>query len=281
MSSNGLNLTEKEFRQIRDLFFSLSGVLLSDAKKSLVAGRLAKILRERGLENYQQYVEFVKADGSGREKQILVDTLTTNETYFFREEAHFEYLEKEYLPRFKVEQPGKLLRLWSAACSTGAEAYSAAMVCAEVFGMNGWQISGSDISEKTVATATEGLYPIEMADKIPEKLRKRYCMKGIRSQEGRFIIRSEIRERCNFFIWNLMHRPSGFGPFDIIFLRNMLIYFNPQQKDIIIRNIIAALHPAGILIVGHSEALNFAQSYLQKIRPTVYRPASTVQPAAS
>lgn len=269
--ANSYDLTDREFKEIRDLFYSLSGVLLADTKRSLMAGRLAKILRELQLDTYQQYVDYVRSDRSGQEKQRLVDTLTTNETYFFREDAHFELLRNELIPELKSRNRPPIT-IWSAACSTGPEPYSAAMELANLLGFSGWQISGSDISHRTVKQAASGLYPLEMVERIPEPYRKRFCLKGVRSQEGKFIIRKEIRDQCQFFTWNLMTRPAGFGPFDIIFLRNMLIYFNPDEKETIIRNIVSALRPDGYLIVGHSEALNFAQSYLDKVRPTVYRP---------
>ena len=277
MNRHAFDLSDREFRQIRDLFFSLSGVLLADSKKSLVAGRLAKILRELNLDTYQEYVDYVRLEESGREKQRLVDALTTNETYFFREEAHFELLRKELIPELKSRNSP--INVWSAACSTGAEPYSIAMELAAQLGYSGWQVTGSDISEKTVNQAAAGIYPLEMVERIPENYRKKFCLKGVRSQEGKFIVKPELRSMCRFFTWNLMVRPKGFGSFDIIFLRNMLIYFNASEKDIIIRNIVSALRPGGYLIVGHSEALSFAQSYLNKIRPTVYQPQENLSRA--
>tara|TARA_Y100001937_G_scaffold128821_1_gene208549 strand:+ start:25371 stop:26210 length:840 start_codon:yes stop_codon:yes gene_type:complete len=270
MATPSYNLTDREFQEIRDLFFSLSGVLLADTKKSLMAGRLAKILRELQLDTYHDYADYVRADKSGFEKQRLVDTLTTNETYFFREEAHFELLRKELIPELKSRRSP--ITVWSAACSSGPEPYSIAMELANHLGYSGWQVTGSDISQKTVTMAENGVYPLEMAERVPEHYRKKYCLKGVRSQEGKFIIKGEIRNSCQFFTWNLMKRPVGFGPFDIIFLRNMLIYFNATEKETIIRNIVSALRPDGYLIVGHSEALNFAQAYLNKVKPTVYQP---------
>ncbi len=271
MTANSYNLTDREFKEIRDLFYSLSGVMLADSKRSLMAGRLAKILRELNFETYKQYVEYVRVDPTGLEKQRLVDTLTTNETYFFREEGHFELLRKELIPEIKGRNRPPV-SVWSAACSTGPEPYSVAMELANILGYSGWQVTGSDISQKTVNQAASGMYPLEMVERIPENYRKRYCLKGVRSQEGKFIIKTELRQNCKFFTWNLMNRPTGFGPFDIIFLRNMLIYFNATEKETIIRNIVSALRPDGFLIVGHSEALNFAQSFLNKVRPTVYQP---------
>lgn len=278
VSNPSFNLSDREFKQIRDLFFSLSGVLLADTKKSLVAGRLAKILRELQLDTYQDYIDYVTNEQTGRERQRLVDFLTTNETYFFREESHFELLRTELIPELK-ERNNTPLSVWSAACSTGPEPYSIAMEMAEVLGFSGWKVNGSDISHRTVEQAATGLYPLEMAERIPEKYRRKYCLKGVRSNEGKFVIKPELRDLCEFFTWNLMKRPSGFGPFDIVFLRNMLIYFNAVEKETIIRNILTVLKPHGYLIVGHSEALNFAQAYLTKLRPTVYQPGQNLSRA--
>ena len=159
MTANSYNLTDREFKEIRDLFFSLSGVLLADSKRSLMAGRLAKILRELNFETYQQYVEYVRVDPTGLEKQRLVDTLTTNETYFFREEGHFELLRKELIPEIKGRNRPPV-SVWSAACSTGPEPDSVAMELANILGYSGWQVTGSDISQKTVKQAASGMYPL-------------------------------------------------------------------------------------------------------------------------
>lgn len=260
-------ISDRAFRGFADLMRAHSGVHLGDAKRQLVAGRLAKRLRTLDLPDYETYLEHCR--NNSEELRTLLDTLTTNETSFFREPHHFDFLRREVLPRFK----GGLFRAWSAAASIGAEAFSMAMVLDEYLAQRGaeWEILGTDINTEVIARAQAAVYPMEFAHKIEEKYLKKYCLRGTGTQEGRFLIDDRLRGGVRFMNANLMNPPpQSFGRFDAIFLRNMLIYFDNTNKKIIVENVLKALKPGGYLFIGHSESLNHLSVNMRQAAPTVY-----------
>ncbi len=198
----------------------------------------------------------------------MVDLLTTNETYFFREPKHFDYLAQEILPH--KAKPGVPFNIWSAACSSGEEPYTLAMVLAEHLGNRPWQVVGSDISTVVLAKAQAGHYPLERTEGIPPQYLKKYCLKGVRSQEGTLLVAKELRERVRFLQVNLTKPAPDLGPFDVIFLRNVMIYFDMETKRKVVENLITRLKPGGTFIVGHSESLNGITDRLKCLRPTIY-----------
>lgn len=202
------------------------------------------------------------------ERQIAVDLLTTNETYFFREPKHFSFLEKEILPKWKR---GKPLRLWSAASSTGEEAYSIAMLLDDMLGNKPWEIFGSDISSRVLQKARQGHYVQNRIDGIPQEFLRKYCLKGTGEHEGTLLIDKQIRQRVTFEPVNLKGPLGDVGMFDIIFLRNVLIYFDLETKRKIIKQLTEKLHPRGYLFIGHSESLKGIHDGLETVIPTVYR----------
>ncbi|MCS6983872.1 MAG: protein-glutamate O-methyltransferase CheR [Leptospiraceae bacterium] len=262
-------LRDSEFRQFQKLIYEWTGISLSEAKKALVAGRLIKRLRYYNINNYGDYLKIVLSKEHPEEKQTMIDLLTTNETYFFREERHFAYLREKILPKHKG-----FFRAWSAASSSGEEAYSIALVLADVLGLEGWEVFASDISQRMLEEARLGVYPIEEAQHIPEHLLKKFCLKGINSQEGRFTIIREIKKNVHFEQINLVESlPSHLGLFDVIFLRNVMIYFNQETKKDIVERIAEHLKPEGFLIVGHAETLLGVTKKLKPVEPTIYKKA--------
>ncbi len=203
---------------------------------------------------------------------MVVDLLTTNETYFFREPRHFELLAKEIIPE---RQRGRPLRLWSAASSSGEEAYSMAMVLADQIGTTAaahWEVIGSDISRRVVERARAGHYPMQRIDGIPRAYLQDYCLKGTGAQDGTMLIDAPLRERVKFRLVNLNESlPADLGLFDVVFLRNMLIYFQNETKAEIVRRVMGTLQPMGWLIVGHSESLKGVHPRLIQHSPSVYR----------
>ena len=260
-------LTDREFGQFRALMYSLAGISLSDAKKQLVAGRLARRLRQLDLDGYGSYLKQVQADAD--ERQIAVDLLTTNETYFFREPTHFDFLRNEIVA--KRNNPATF-RVWSAASSSGEEAYSIAMTLAETIPSGAWEIIGSDISTKVLAAAAAGHYSLARTDGIPPGYMRKYCLKGVRSHAGTFLIAPELRKKARFFQINLMHPvEADIGDFDVIFLRNVMIYFDPETKTRVVHNLLPRLKKGGYLIIGHSETLTGITDRVVGMRPTIYR----------
>lgn len=261
-------LTDSQFHEFQKMIYDWAGISLSEAKKALVAGRLMKRLRHYNINSYGEYLKIVKNPQNKEEKQIMIDLLTTNETYFFREIRHFNFVEQKVLP---YHRKGEFFRAWSAACSSGEEAYSLALILADFFGFQGWEVFGSDISTRMLEEARLGIYPLEEAENIPTHLLKKYCLKGVKSQEGRFTIIPEVKQNVRFEYLNLIEPfPVNLGSFDIIFLRNVMIYFNNETKKDIVERIIQYLKPTGYLIVGHAETLHGVSDKVRPIEPTIY-----------
>lgn len=260
-------INDKEFSQFQDLIYSIAGISLSSAKKPLVSGRLTKRLREHQLLNFGDYFDLLNSGNYPDEIQTAVDLLTTNETYFFREPKHFDFLRDEILANHKKGQP---FRVWSAASSSGQEAYTIAMVLADCLGDEPWEILASDISSRVLEQARSGKYPLEQARNIPKELLNKFCLKGVGSQEGSFLIERNLRSRVNFMQVNLNSTLPKLGEFDLIFLRNVMIYFDEETKRQVVRRIIEQLKPDGHLLIGHSESLNGIVNDMKSLRPSIY-----------
>jgi len=269
-------LTDREFRQLRELIFREAGIYLSDAKKALLLGRLSRRLSMLGLTSYGEYYERV-AGGDAQERIHMLDAISTNETHFFREPGQFEFLEKRVLPAWiaaanKGERPRRL-RAWSAACSTGEEPYSLAMLLLSMLPPElGFSIEvlGSDISTRVLAAATAGVWPLARAREIPEPHLKRFMLRGVRAQEGRMKAGPELRASVRFERINLRNpvHPAG-GPFDLVFCRNVLIYFRQEDKADVVDRLLAHLAPGGLLLLGHAESL-LGHPSLRPVGPMVY-----------
>ncbi|EXJ14945.1 CheR family methyltransferase [Imhoffiella purpurea] len=266
MSTHETRLSDHEFAQFRKFIYGVAGISLSPVKKTLVAGRLTKRLRHHGLNSFTDYYRLISAESE--ERQIAVDLLTTNETHFFREPKHFELLRDGLLAQHPRERP---FRVWSAACSSGEEVYTLAMVLEESLGAGSWEVLGSDISSKVLEQAESGLYSMERAPELSQARLKRYCLKGIGSQEGRFIISPQLRSRVSFAQINLTAPLPSTGTFDAIFLRNVMIYFQPDTKRKVVESLMNRLRPGGWFFIGHSESLTGLVKGLEGIAPAVYR----------
>jgi chemotaxis protein methyltransferase CheR len=261
-------LQDKEFMQFRNLIYRIAGINMSPAKKPLVTSRLAKRLRHHGLSSYSDYFRMITAGDGKPELQIAVDLLTTNETHFFREPKHFDFLRQRILPERK---PGMPLRIWSAACSSGEEPYSVAMLLDDVLGNAPWEIVASDLSTRVLDKARTGLYPLERMLEIPKPYLSNYCLKGTGSQEGTLLIERRLRERVQFIHHNLTETPPKLGEFDVIFLRNVMIYFDQDTKRQVVSSLMSLLRPGGYFLVGHSETLNGVSEAVRLVQPAVYR----------
>lgn len=261
-----VDITTSEYRQFQKLIFDIAGISLSDAKKLLLVGRLSKRVRKLGYSTFTEYFKFVTDPAHQAELQVMVDLLTTNETYFFREPKHFDFLRQR-----AGQARGSGFRVWSAASSSGEEAYSMAMVLADVLGGASWEVVGTDISTRVLAKAQGGHYPLDRIDGIPNPLLKKYCLKGLNEYAGTLLITRELRERVRFLHSNLMSPRKDLGLFDLIFLRNVMIYFDNDTKRKVVANLLPYLKSDGHFIVGHSESLNGLTADLQPVLPTIYR----------
>lgn len=257
---------ELEFRRFQKLIFEAAGIHLSPVKRSMVAGRLAKRLKALDLPDFVSYVRYV--DTNSAEYQLVVDLLTTNETYFFREPKHFEFVQQQLLPK---RNKGQALKVWSAACSSGEEPYSVAMLLADQLGESGWSIFASDISTQVLARAKVGHYPLTRTEGIPLAYLKRYCLKGIGQEEGTLLVEPRLREKVSFAQVNLMEPLTAMPLFDLIWLRNVLIYFETEIKQQVVRRVAGQLKPGAHLLIGHSESLNGLDCGLEQVAPAIYR----------
>ena len=263
------SITEAEFRRFQRLIYEIAGISLADSKKVLLVGRLGKRLRALQLKSFGQYHDLVAHGNDPLERQTMVDLLTTNETYFFREQAHFDYLQNTILAQHPPRQP---FDVWSAAASTGEEIYTLAMVLADSLGVKGaWSILGSDISTQVLATAERGHYWLERTRGLPDAYLRKYCLRGVRSQEGSFLIAPELRSHTRFMQINLNTTLPDIGRFHVVFLRNVMIYFDNDTKRQVVARIVQKLHPGGYLIVGHSESLNGIDVKFNSVASTVYK----------
>jgi chemotaxis protein methyltransferase CheR len=260
-------ITDEEFAAFQRLIYKLAGISLSDAKRILLVGRLGRRLNHYGYSTYTEYYRMLASGQHPAEVQQMVDLLTTNETYFFREPQHFDFLRDTILP----ERRGPAtFRIWSGASSSGEEAYSMAMTLAE-HRDGPWDVFGSDISLTVLAKARAGLYSTERISGIPQNFLRKYCLKGVRAQEGKLLIDPALRQNVRFSQVNLTQPINGVGEFDVIFLRNVMIYFDAETKRKVVSNMLPNLKPGGYFIVGHSESLNGITSSLRTVRPTIYK----------
>ena len=250
------------------LVLRVTGITLSDQKKALVVGRLGSRLRFRNMASFTDYWKLLQQPDEADELQAAIDLITTNETSFFREPEHFKILAEHIRQLRPVPLP---FRVWSAASSSGEEAYTLAMVLSEVLGGADWRVLGTDISTRVLERGRKALYPMERAATIPKDLLQKYCLKGQDQHAGMFLLGKQLRDRVSFTQANLCQRLPSLGPFDVAFLRNILIYFDAAQKKQVVATVAAQIKPGGLLIVGHSESLTGIKHSLQMISPAVYR----------
>jgi chemotaxis protein methyltransferase CheR len=263
-----ITITEREFSQFQRFIFDAAGIFMANGKQALVSGRLAKRLAHYQLNSYSDYLRLLESRAQPSELQMAVDLLTTNETYFFREPKHFALLREL---AHQARAGGKVLRVWSAACSSGEEPYSIAMVLADVLREAPWEVLGTDISTRVLERARCGHYPMERASQMPAEYLRRYCLKGQGSEAGTLLIERSLRSRLHWQHVNLNEPLPKVGSFDVIFLRNVMIYFNLETKREVVARLLAQLRPGGYFLIGHSETLNDINDTLTPVAPSIYR----------
>lgn len=267
MNTYQVAINVAEFTKFQSWLHHNVGIDLKETKIKLVEGRLACRLKHYNLSSYNAYFKMITEKNAHTEAQMAVDLLTTNETYFFREPQHFEFLKKKLLA---TPRKGKMFRLWCAASSSGEEPYTLAMTLAESLGVTPWQIVASDISQRVLAKAKSGHYALERAHNISTEALKKFCLKGIRTQEGTFLIQKKLRERIQFKQINLIKTLPDIGKFDVVFLRNVMIYFDNETRIKVVNQIVDLLKPGGYLFVSHSESLVGVNPQLKIVQPSIF-----------
>lgn len=269
-------LSEQEHNQISKLVYDRFGIVLNDKKKSLITGRLQKILRQKGFTSFQEYYNHILNDKTGAELQVLIDRLSTNHTYFFREESHFDFLKDKVLPELVAKfAPGITpeIRIWSGAASTGEEIYTLKMVTEEFARSINRniivKILGTDISSNVLESAIEGIYTAEKLEKLPKHYIQKYFTK---LSNGDFAVVPLLKENVTFKILNLMDSEYPYkNKFQVIFLRNVMIYFDDVTKADLSRKMHRYLAEGGYFFIGLSETIGQNNKYFKYLRPSVYQ----------
>lgn len=267
------HLREADFARISSFILSATGIKLSGAKKTMVEGRLQRRARKLGFNDLGKYVEAVFSGWDQAEAINLINAITTNKTDFFREPQHFDFLRETALPEFrKNKEP---TRLWSAACSIGAEPFTIAMVSADFARLNpDWEFSilASDISTDALGKAVKAIFPEEMADPIPLEMRKRYLLRSNDSNKHLVRMSPEIRNLVEFARINLVEAnyPLDF-PMDIIFCRNIFIYFDRETQETVIKRLCRHLRKGGYLILGHTDSTIGMNLPLENLGNSIFR----------
>lgn len=264
-----VELSEAQFEAIRSTVHRLCGIALSHTKITLVRSRLQKRMRALGLSSFDEYFDFVKNDR--REITAMIDAITTNKTSFFRESQHFDYLRTQILPDF--HRTGKTIRLWSAGCSSGEEPYSLAILMHDDLPNHPVKILATDISERVLKTAQEAVYSEESIRSMPPQLMLKHAVCVKPTHPRAYTLTDDIRSMVRFARLNLLGQWPMHGPFDVIFCRNVMIYFDTVTKERLVNRFWDLLKPGGYLFVGHSESLAALSHPFTYCQPAVYRRA--------
>ncbi len=271
-----LTISDEEFELIRRLIHGALGINLTSDKRSLVAGRLNFFLREKGYSDFHAYHEGIRKDTTGMELSELADRITTNHTFFNREKDHFDFLTRVVLPEITAEKRrrgSRSLKIWCAASSTGEEPYMLGMLIMEYLSLDykNWDagLLATDISDRALQEARLGVYNEEKIRNLPQALVARYFRKG---PDGNYHAQSRLKEEITFRRFNLITPEYPFrSGFDVIFCRNVMIYFDTPTKDTLVQKMYQFTNPGGYFFVGHSESLDRKTCPYQFVRPAIYR----------
>ncbi|MDR3182843.1 MAG: protein-glutamate O-methyltransferase CheR [Planctomycetaceae bacterium] len=276
LSGEIMNITEAEFHSIRDLVYQRFGITLSDQKKSLVVGRLQKILRQHNFSTFKQYYDMLIADKTDAAITELANQITTNHTFFFRESDHFDFFKNTILPwmvKMHTDQHNKDLRIWCAAASSGEEPYTLIMTLFDFFGNDykNWDcgLLATDVSEKALLAAKKGLFDPSRMQGVPPVLLNKYFKK---MPDGQFQVSDVLKKEVTYRRFNLMNKSLPFKkPFDCIWCRNVMIYFDGPTKHELVNRMYDKCVNGAYLLIGHSETLSRDLTKWKYIQPAVYR----------
>ena len=263
-------LSESQFRRIAQLMYEICGVTLPRGKETLVRSRLASRLRQLGLADYRSYLVYLEQDASGAELTAMVDMLTTNKTSFFRESAHFDLLVERVLPA--LAQRNRSIRIWSAGCSSGEEAYTIAMLLRDhvpQLDQMDARVLATDISTRVLARAQAAVYDADLLRDVPQNMRRRHFT-VVPGQPRDYRVNEATRKLVRVAQLNLMAEWPMRGPFDVIFCRNVMIYFDKPTQERLVQRFWRLLAPGGHLLVGHSESLTALSHEFRYVQPAAY-----------
>jgi len=259
--------TEEVFTLFQKLVQNKLGIFLTKKKRLMLGHRLLKRVKHIKANGFSEYFHYINTPENSSELELALELITTNETFFFRESKHFDYLQDNILPKLN---PNQEFRIWSAACSSGEEPYSIAMLLAKHYGAP-WSLFASDVNKTVLAQAKKAIYLDDRAQLIPADYRRSFCVKGTGEFEGYLRIKPTLRNKLNFFNFNLLDSMSSLGSFDLIFIRNVMIYFDDKTRQNIINHISKRLKPRGWLFISHSETLHGLEHAFELVQPAIYR----------
>lgn len=265
-----LKLSAKQFDKISQLVYQISGIDLHEGKEELVKARLLKRLRHLKISNFDHYLKYLTKDKSGIEVQAMVDMLTTNKTHFFRESEHLDFLKDEIIPGLSHGP----VRIWSAGCSSGEEPYSIAIIFREAMSeieKRDVRILATDISDRMMEKARQGLYDEETLKFMPAQLKHKYFKKAEPAIGRGYRVVPQLQSMVSFAKLNLMEEWPMNGLFDVIFCRNVMIYFDKPTQEKLVKRFWSMLEDGGYLLVGHSESLTFLTHDYRYLKPAVYQ----------
>jgi chemotaxis protein methyltransferase CheR len=264
------SLDRTTFERIREIVYARSGIVLKDDKATLVAGRLGRRQRELGIASPREYLAYLESDASGTELTHLLDAMSTNVTFFFREPDHFDFVSQLHARWTEAGQ--RRFRYWCAAASSGEEPYTLAMTLHALGGAGqDLRILATDISTAILERAIAGVYPDKAVGEIPPQLLARYFKREVAPSETRYVVRDELRQLLTFRHLNLTHLPFKLhGPLDLIMCRNVMIYFDQDLRSRLVNEFARLLKPGGCLIISHSESLVGIDHELKMLRPSLY-----------
>jgi chemotaxis protein methyltransferase CheR len=272
-------MNEAQFRRLGEFIYQVCGIRLNESKKVMLESRLSKRLKVLGMKSYKTYCEYLFSSDAKEDELIhMIDLVTTNKTDFFREPAHFDFLRRTALPEL-IRSHGagtdRKLMVWSAGCSTGEEPYTLSMILSDyAYAHRSYEyiILATDISTRVLDVARTGIYREEQIVPVPQDFRKKYLLRGKERHAGKVRIAPELRERVRFRRLNFMEGDFGMRePLDIVFCRNVIIYFDRPTQERLIDRISRHMIPGGYLFMGHSETLNGMHVSFESVAPTVYR----------
>jgi chemotaxis protein methyltransferase CheR len=270
-------LSDSDFRKLSGFIYENYGIKMPLAKKGMLQARLQRRLRENKIETFKEYCEFVFSDKTGQgEIMHMINEVSTNKTDFYRESAHFDYMSSVVLPEFRENNSGEPLKVWSSACSSGEEVYTIGMVISEFQGDRkffDYSIFGTDISTKILEKAVSGIYSEDRVVNMPMALKKKYLLKSKNRENPTVRVIPEIRQKTRYQRLNLMDDIYSTVPknFDIIFCRNVLIYFDRETQEKVINKLCSHLKPGGYFFLGHSESITGISVPLKQIKPTILK----------
>jgi chemotaxis protein methyltransferase CheR len=273
-----LSVTPALFQKFQKLIYAETGIWLSSSKTALLCGRLFRRLRELEIPSLEIYYERVSQPDQQEERARMIDAITTNETRFFREPRQFDFMLQQVLPRWRAEAEQRLrpkrVRIWSAGCSSGEEPYSLAMLLARHLpAEEGWDVRllATDISTRVLEKARQGIYPIAKSAELPPDFLHSFMLKGTAGRQSEMKVKVEIQQMVDFRRLNLNQESAPHdSPFDAIFCRNVLIYFDAASKRRVVENLSRHLLANGFLFVGHAENLSSMFPHLRSLEPTIY-----------